>query len=804
MQANRNAGGMSVARRHLLCATAMTMIATAAGAHAQTVATGAVATTGVAEVVVTASRRGEQNVQSVPMAVDAYSGRSLQRLGVQSLQDLIKIDPSLSIQSFGANQQQVIIRGISSTTGQTAGIYVDEAPLEGGFNANILGDNTPSLSLHDLDHVEVLKGPQGTLFGAGSMSGTVRVITNQPKLDIYEGAIEASAADVDGGNALFDGDAAVNIPILKDQLAVRAVAWGENGGGFIDQTIGSTTRNNVNDDHLYGGRFEALWQPTDKFSLVASLNAQHIKVDGAQSWTQYIGPLYGSGPLAGQELGPYPAYQNHSPSRESYNSDYVLATITGRYDLGFGKIIATGTYGHKNELELIDTSPSDCANGLCNGVFGFPGVFSAHSQFTDYTAEVRFSSDFQGPFQLVSGFYYEHDALLYDGVVINTNLATGIAPCDTYADCVSDGLNVPGAPFNPASPVEFANEDHNSNNQYAFYAQGDYKILPNLTATVGVRYFMADLTDYQVDQQDIAPVFVNGNCVAGYVCGVVTVPHIASRSTAHEAQPTYNISLLWKATDDVSLYVRAASGFRIGGVNESATIATQEGIPVPAAYQPDSLWDYEGGIKMYLMERKLYLDLSVYHIDWSGEQEDALAGGVYNYTLNVGKSEINGAEFSGTFHPFTGLTLNGSVTYVDAYLASNLPHNVTAGGTYGEPGDTSPFVPRFTASGMVDYEHPLAANVTGYGQISVSYRSAEYSALEPAPAGDQPNFFTELHPYTLVDLKAGARFGQYDVSVFANNVTNAMAEVGAKPGLDGVRIFPARPRTVGVRLSAHF
>lgn len=796
---------MSLARRRLLCATALTMAVSAVAAPGHAASTSDTPSASVAEVVITASRRSEQTVQNIPMAVDAYSGRALERLNVQSLQDLSKVDPSLSIQSFGANQQQVIIRGISSTTGQTAGIYVDEAPLQGGFNANIFGDNTPGLELHDLDHVEVLKGPQGTLFGAGSMSGTVRVVTNQPKFDKYEGSVEAGGASVDGGNALFNGDAAVNIPLIKDQLAARAVVWGDNGGGFIDQAIGATTRKNVNDEHVYGGRLAMLWQPTDRFSLAGSVNFQHIKVDGAQSWTKFVGPLYGSGPDAGAELGPFPAYQNHSPSRESYNSDYTLATLTGRYDLGFGKIIASGSYGHKDELELIDTSPSDCANFLCNGSFGFPGVFSAHSQFTDYTAEVRFSSDFKGPFQMVAGVYYEHDALTYDGAVINADLATGIAPCDTYAHCKSAGLLQPGFPFDPASPVEFANEDQFRVDQYAFYAQGDYKILPNLTATVGVRYFMADLHDQQIDQQDIAPTFDGlGNCVGGYVCGVVTTPHLSSKATAHESQPTYNFSLLWKATDDLSLYVRAASGFRIGGINEAATIASQEGISVPSSYQPDSLWDYEGGIKLYLMEHRLHLDLSVYHIDWTGEQEDALAAGVYNYTLNVGKSEINGVEFSSIFHPITGLTVQGSVTYVDAYLATDLPAAVTEAGTYGKAGDSSPFVPRYTASGLVQYEHALSGDLMGYGQVAVSYRGSEHSALEASPAGAPTNYFTELHPYTLVDLKAGVRVKGYDVSVFANNVTNAVAEVGAKAALDGVRIFPARPRTIGVRVSAHF
>jgi outer membrane receptor protein involved in Fe transport len=782
----------------------MTVLALSSTVHAQTVAqpTGA---NSVSEVVVTASRRSAQTTQNIPEAVDAFSGRALEKLNVQSLQDLAKIDPSLSIQSFGANQQQVIIRGISSTTGQTAGIYVDEAPLEGGFNANISGDNTPGLELHDIDHVEVLKGPQGTLFGAGSMSGTVRVITNQPKLDVYEGSVEGSAATVDGGSGLYTGNAAVNIPLVKDQLAARAVIWGDMGGGFIDQTIGQNTRDNVNDEHIYGGRLQMLWAPVDRFSLVGSVNYQNVRVDGSQAWTPNVGAIYNSGPLSGKELGPFPAYQNHSISREPYNSTYALATVTAHYDLGFGSIIATGTSGHKDELELQDTSPSDCQYALCVGSFGSPGAFSAHSLFTDYTGEVRFSSAFKGPFQLVSGFYYEHDALQYDGVVIHGNPANGIEPCDTYSDCKSLGLIVPGHPFDPASPVEFANQDNFKVSQYAFYAQGDYKILPNLTATAGIRYFMADLHDSQVDQQDIAPTFDNmGHCVGGYYCGVVTTPYVESTNQAHESQPTYNVSLLWAATPNLSLYVRAASGFRIGGINEAATIASQEGIAVPSSFQPDSLWDYEGGVKVYLMDRRLHLDVAVYHIDWSGEQEDALADGIYNYTLNVGKSEINGVEFSGDFHPIPGLTLQGSLTYVDAYLASNLPASVVSAGTLGSAGNGSPFVPRYSGSALIEYEHPVTGDVMGYGQATLSYRSSEYSALQASTSSEPTNYYTELHPYTLINLKAGLRLNKVDVSVFANNVTGDVAELGANPAIDAIRIYTARPRTVGVQFSDHF
>ena len=178
----------------LLSACTLAMALSVAGASRAADAAASGRTT-VQELVVTAERRGAENIQNVPMAVDAYSGQSLAQMNVQSLQDLNKIDPSLQINAQGVGAEQVIIRGISSTTGVTTGIYLDEAPLVGGFNANLLGDNAPVLAMHDIERVEVLKGPQGTLFGTGSMDGTLRIITNKPDLAAYHGMVEGRAAD---------------------------------------------------------------------------------------------------------------------------------------------------------------------------------------------------------------------------------------------------------------------------------------------------------------------------------------------------------------------------------------------------------------------------------------------------------------------------------------------------------------------------------------------------------------------------------------------------------------------------------
>lgn len=643
----------------------------------------------VAELVVTATRREAVNVLQVPLAVDAYSGKTLQQLDITSESGLAKLDPSLNIQAYGPAEQRIIIRGISSVVGATTGVYLDETPLEGGFNSDIPGDNLPLVGLYDIDHVEVLKGPQGTLFGAGSMDGTLRIVTTHPNLDTYGAWVEAQAAGVEHGDGLFQGNGGVNIPIIHDQLALRINVWGEDGGGYINQIISGHTLSHVNDTELYGLRGQLLWQPTDNFSLLASATYQHTIVNGAQFSTPFIGGL--NAPFS-PYIGPYPNWTNLQPSQDPYYQDFQLYSLTGRYNIpNVGQVIANTSYGYKDEFLGNDTSPQDCSFDICEGTGAFePTLYTAHPSFWYTTDDVRFASEFKGPFQIVAGVYYEHDHMSYDGSVMNVNRQTGLAPCQSWNQCVADGLVKPGpngiSPFifddtHPSNEVQFANNGRQTTDQVAFYTQGDYKILPTLTATFGFRYFKANVEDELITQQNIAPGLTPYGFDGGYVLGAVTKPYVSTTGGGPQNAPTYNASLLWQATPDVSFYIRAASGFRLGGINQEATIASQTGFPIPFFYGSDSLWDYEGGVKAYLFNHSLYVDLTGFHIDWSNEQENGTAHGTFAYILNAGKTTTDGIEFDTTWRPTEELTLSGGFTYVDARLGSNLPATVFQGGT---------------------------------------------------------------------------------------------------------------------------
>ncbi|HUO12155.1 MAG TPA: TonB-dependent receptor [Caulobacteraceae bacterium] len=769
----------------------------------------------VSEVIVTATRREAENVLQVPMAVDAYGAAALQQLDITNEGDLSKLDPSLNIQSYGPAEQRIIIRGVSSAVGATTGVYFDETPLQGGFNSDIPGDNTPTLGLRDIDHVEVLKGPQGTLFGAGSMDGTLRVVTNQPNLESYGAWVDAEVAGVTHGDTLFEGDGGVNIPVVQDKLGIRINVWGDDGGGFIDQIIDGHTLNHVNDTQLWGLRGEILWKPTDNFSLLATANYQHTIIDGAQMSTPFIGGL--TAPFA-PWTGPYPEWTNLQPSQDPYYQDFQLYSLTGKYDLGFGQIIANTSYGYKDEFLANDTSPQDCSYDICEGTGAFePTVYTAHPSYWYMTDDLRFASAFKGPFQIVAGVFYQHDHMSYDGSVMNVNRETGLAPCDSWNQCVADGLVNPGpngiVPFQfddttPSNEVQFANNGRQTTDQVAFYTQADYKILPTLTATVGFRYFIANVEDELITQQNIAPSVTPYGFDCGYVLGCVTKPYISTQASGTQKSPTYNFSVLWQMTPEVSLYARAASGFRLGGINQEATIASQTGVAIPFFYGSDSLWDYEGGVKAYLFDKTVHLDLTVFHIDWSNEQENGLAHGTYAYILNAGRTTTDGLEFAGTWRPMPELTLSGGFTYVDARLATDLPASVVSAGTPGVAGDPMPFVPRWQATGEAEYDHPLTDRFTGYLEGDFSYHGSSFSAFEPSTpaeiAADQDDYDTQIPAYFLVNLKAGVRWDKYNVSVFVRNVGNTFAWVGANPNVGGLFAYTAPPRTVGMSFSAKY
>lgn len=732
------------------------------------------------EIIVTATRRS-QALNDTPVAVGVTSGELLTRENISSFQDLTRVQPALVVNNQGTAGNQFIIRGILSDIGATTGFYVDEVPLIGGGSLEESGDGKPGLRLHDVERIEVLKGPQGTLFGAGSLAGTLRIIAKKPTMSEIEGGGGLSVGLIDGGHALQKADVHFNLP-LSDGIAVRATGWGEFGGGYVDHNTGRDRQMflpNVNDREVLGGRLQVLIEPSDDFSLLGSVTHQAIKVDGTQAWTL--------------EERPYIATDR---SQEPYRDRYTLLSLTGEYDVGVGTVTAIGSYGEQyGRMTADSTFTGEFLAGIATNIFCpggnpvFPGLacpidpgllsYANTQKFHNYTGELRFASRFAGPVQLVVGGYYERDVTKGLATAARADPLTGAVPCYDFAECSS---------LNLRTNIPYAIGSRRTVDQWAAYGQVDWEVVPDLTATAGIRYFSADIFNSRQTLQDI---------ITGLV-DIVDVPDPALSRRSKDSSPSYALSLLYEATPDLSLYARAASGFRIGGTNNNVELAEAQGQTIPPDFNSDSLWSYEIGAKAYLFDRKIYSELTVYQMDWSNQQIRATdPSGAFDYVVNAGKTRIRGAEFSATYNS-DQLTLGGGLAYTNAKLVRDLPADVVAGGTIGRSGDRMPRIPRWNASAQAEFRFGLGTG-EAYLQSSVSHRSSSRYSFN-----DQNLFYLKLPSYTLVGGAIGWRVGPADFALYVENLTNdgEVAGMSAKP--DAVRTYAVTPRTIGARAQFRF
>jgi outer membrane receptor protein involved in Fe transport len=759
------------------------------------------------EIVVSASRR-DTNIQDTPIAVAVTTGKSLEDNGVVSLQDLTRIAPSVVVNNQGVAGNQFIIRGVLSDIGSTTGLYLDEMPLLGGAAVEGAGDGRPGIRLHDVSRIEVLKGPQGTLFGSGSMAGTLRVITNKPELDTVAGGATASVGFIKGGNPIWQGDAYLNLPIAST-VAVRAVAWGETGGGYIDHEItpldGSAplVLEDVNDRKVWGGRVQLLIEPSPDFSILLAGIHQEIDVDDSESWDLETGP-----------------YVSTSPTVEGYHDNYDALSATFEYTAPYGTFSLIGTYANQKTANPEDSTPTGLGLAGSFNIVPFKTTYQTSQEFEAYTGELRFASAFEGPIQFVAGAYYQHDKTDGLSVAVRADDVTGMAPCFTPAECEATGNREPGPPrpllfppdyffpgnaFNPASDLIYAVGTARTVEQWAVYGQVDFEITDSLTATAGIRYFDANIHDVSTQIQDIAgppdfAVFPGPPVPSWAANGMITVPYVTQDDRASENSPSYNFSLLYEATPDLSFFARVASGFRIGGTNNAASLASQAGVDIPASYGSDDLWSYEVGMKAYLADRHVFVDASIYQMDWSKQQLAAQdPSGAFDYVLNAGKSRIRGVELALTYFSDVGLSLGGGLTYVDAKLTEDLDADVIQAGTIGYDGDRLPRVPKWTAAAQARYETDLSETMGLYFQGDASFRGSSYHSFN-----DLNTFNERLDDFFIVGGRVGVTVGNFDFSVFGRNLTNKVAVYGLDASPDGIRVYSADPRTFGLQVSADF
>jgi len=760
---------------------------------AQTAAAGS---GGLEEIVVTANKLNAQKVLDIPASIQAISGDSLQNIGASGIMSIAGEVPGLSIQDLGPGDKKYVIRGINSTGDATTGVYYGEAVISGS-NADDGGGFESDIRLYDLNRVEVLRGPQGTLYGASSMSGTIRFVPNSPDLNNLGGYVtmEGSQTSHASGNYNINGE--VNLPIIDGVLALRMVGWKLYDSGYINQTrvgagvtgitnIGTAKAPNfqtlpvkgigfvkgVNDDDVGGGRAIVRFQPNENLTVDANYTTQTETSGGSSRYTPA-----GVAAFAG---GPIPPIQgcdlcNTDVTLSPWSDNLKIFGLTVEYKTGFGTVTGTTNQYNRTTGFTFDSTPV-----LVSFNVPVPAETLEPRTRKVNSSELRFASDLNSPVNFVAGVYREHETQDLAVQVITTG-GNGLVTGPFSTSTADDALDFPGV-----GNTFFGRTDQRSGTQYAGFGEATWKITDAWTAVAGVRYFTETLNGVQTQTHPFG----------GFPGAPNLVPVLDPEEKFNKV--TWKINSSYKFSEEVLAYGTISTGFRSGGLNA----VSEPFEPIPPAYSPDSLTNYELGAKGRLFGGMFDYQADVYVIKWDNIQvQETTPDGAFVYLGNAGTARVKGAEFEFTAHPFQYLSASFAGSYQDAYLtegANGLQYGLNP--TLGRTGDSIPNVPKFQFNLGLNYTAPISGSWQGMVAGDVTYRGSVQAYF----ASNQ-KFNIPLDSYTLLNLRAGVINGPWSVTAFARNLTDKRAQVSAiNSSQDPDALLTVRPRTIGLTATRKF
>lgn len=694
------------------------------------------------EVVVSAQKRMER-LQDVPVPVTAISGESLVNSNNLRIQDYYTSVPGLNFKSLGRGDAQIAIRGVTTggQTNPTVGITVDDVPFG---STSALGSLTfaPDIDPSDLTRVEVLRGPQGTLYGASSIGGLLKFVTVDPSTEGVSGRVQASVNSVHNGDTAGYGiRGAINLP-LGETFALRATGFSRREPGYVDDPTHG--RRALNQTDVDGGRLSALWRPSGTWSVRLSALLQDISADGASDVSQ----LPGAGDL--------------DQVRSVLAGDYrhKVKSYTANLSGALGNVKLTSISGYS--IDQYDTSLDQVIYGqfFAFPIFGVTGTKQfVHRETKKFTQEVRLAGAL-GPRMdwLVGGFYTHEDTVAHD-VYMAVDPPTSIV-----------GLLVDN-PF-PTTYAEYA-------------AFGDLTV------------HFTDRFDIQLGgrQSQNRQRYEEG--LTGPFNSLLGLPSPTFNSPVHtkDSSFTYLLTPRFEVSPDLMVYARFASGYRPGGPNPLCEVFI-----APCEYGPDKTFNYELGIKGDALNRTVTFDASIYYIDWKDIQIqifDLATSG--QYYINAAGAKSQGLELSVQARPVSGLTLAAWVAWNDAVLTEDFPLATQPIGVFARSGDRLPASSRFSGNFSVDEEFPLMKDVTGFIGGSVSYVGDRAGGFKAGDTARQPN----LPSYVKTDLRAGVTYESWTVNFFVNNVADKRGILSGDPLIDST-FYYIQPRTIGLSLAKVF
>lgn len=721
------------------------------------------------DIVVTASKRGNETVQTTPIAIQALSGASLVARGATSFVDFAGTISGLQFNDLGPGDKKYIIRGVTSTGAATVGVYYDEAVITAA-NANDGGGRNADIRLFDLERIEVLKGPQGTLYGASSMSGTIRYITAKPDLKRVGGnaAAELSGTENGGFNYVVNGTA--NVPIVGDRLGVRVTGWADDKSGFVDQPrIQTGGLRNVNNDSTFGGRAIVRAVPFDDLVLTASATIQSTSSDGSSRYTPPGSLSFGNAGAG------FPAVRggdlvNTDLTRSPWDELLHVYGLTAEWKTRIGLFTATTNYFDRRIDFSYDSSPILFFFGV-----PIPAVTLQPQDRSIWSNEIRYASAFSGPVNFVVGGFVQRERTDFEVQVIRSDPAG--RPIGVFSR-----LNADDALQNPNGNTFFGRTDKQKIDQEAAFGEITVKASDRLSGTFGVRYFHST----QSAAQETTHPFGG---FSGSPEGVLT-------NRSDDSKTTFKFNVAYTPKRDLLFFFTAAQGFRVGGVNAANLPFTSD---IPPGYRPDSLWNYELGVKSTIA-RNLRANLTVYNIDWSDTQVRSVdRTGAFPFTTNAGSVNIRGVEAEIEGRIARGLDVGLAASYQDARLQEDQPP-IPGNQNLGFKGDRLPNVPEFQGSGSLSYTTPVNATTNGVLRADVTYRGAtqtQFSTRSP--------FNVRLDDYANVNLRASLVGERWTAALFVRNLTDVRAQIDAiASDQDPLARITIRPRTWGAYVSRNF
>jgi outer membrane receptor protein involved in Fe transport len=772
------------------------------------------------EVVITAQRR-EQSIQDVPISVTALSQEQMDAQGIRNVDEVARLTPGITFQRSDARNgamSTISIRGIASTGGaSTTGIYIDDTPIQ----VRALGAGGAAFNafpgVFDLERIEVLRGPQGTLFGAGSEGGTVRFITPQPNLRKFGVYGRSEFATTQGGDPSYELGVAFGAPLVEDRIAVRLSAWVRRDGGWVDRTdwsrasvtaypaatpypptapTRSSVTNTVDADSNWqnSSAFKAAisFAPTENLTITPSVYYQRMTLNDTPAfWAALSDP------------GSNEFNNGNAISAESKDHFYLPAL---KIDWAFSgmRLVSNTSYFNRDSEAINDYSSFETA--LWGQVFttaGIPGSvpylngpyypagFTAATSFqgnlqNNIAQELRLQSDnADARINWVVGLFYSHSRQTAIQIVSDPGLFGFIAS----TNAVGFGPPLEDGRYTFVQDPVIARDK-----QLALYAQADFKLTDRFTVTAGVRAADAKF-----------------EATANYH-GFVVGPPVVDSGSQHEKPVTPKLGVSFKLNSDNMLYASASKGYRIGGYNPRvgtpcASDANYSGYRT--LFDSDSVWSYELGSKNELLDSRVRINTSLYHIDWKNiQQVIGLSSCGFAYTANLGKARSQGVDLQAELALTDSLVAGLAVGYNDARFTETVKTVPTAARNLITDGDHIVGWP-WTLALSAQYNFAAWNSHDAYVRADYQYQAKQTDTVpgtNPQNGGFQPWAVFQLPQTTQLSLRAGMKFDSWDVSVFGTNLTAdhpilssaSSVNFGIPGGLVGYNQTTFRPRTFGI------